>query len=259
LEVALTVNDPVLWADPRVEELEAELAELGHLLSAVEAELLQARARLDAFTRIHDRLLGPLYAELDEIEAQIAQRVAVDSARADDVRAAETARERARQSAMAAQDMADDPVEPAPVPPPPADALRALYRSLVKRCHPDLGGDDAQRLRRNEFMALVNDAYARNDVPALHRLATEWDHLETLTDPTTTTTADRMARLLAAVASARHRLSAARSELVGVTSSRLGRLLFSSEDPRTALDTLVAHVRDRVERRRRQLAQLRGA
>jgi hypothetical protein len=101
--VAMTEADPVLWSDPQVGLLEAELAELGQQLGAVEAELLQARTRLEAFTRIHDRLLGPLYAELDEIEAEIAMLVAEDTTLADALRAAEAARERARRSAAAAR------------------------------------------------------------------------------------------------------------------------------------------------------------
>jgi hypothetical protein len=250
-------TDPVVWADPRLGPLEAELAELGQRLSAVEAELLQARTRLEAFTRIHDRLLGPWYAELDEIEAQIAELVAHDSSLAGDVRDAEAARERARQSAAAAQEMADDPSEPPEVPPPPADPVRALYRALAKRCHPDLAGDEAERRRRNDFMVRINDAYARGDVEALHRLAADWSHVETVTDLARIRPADRLAQLRAAIASARDRLSTARAELAAVTGSRLGRLLFGGDDPRAALDRLVEQVRSRIERRRRYLAQLR--
>jgi hypothetical protein len=64
--------DPVPWVDPEFARLEAELAALGDHLAQAEAELVEARARLEAFTHVRDRLLLPLYAELAEIEAQIA-------------------------------------------------------------------------------------------------------------------------------------------------------------------------------------------
>ena len=52
------------------------------------------------------------------------------------------------------------PVNVAALPwPRPSDGIRALYRALIKLCHPDLAVSDADRLRREEFTARVNAAY----------------------------------------------------------------------------------------------------
>lgn len=77
-------------------------------LATAEADLAVTRARLEAFTRQHDRMLAPLYAELDEVEAQIAERAARACGRPEDLEDAEAARERARESADAARAMAGE-------------------------------------------------------------------------------------------------------------------------------------------------------
>jgi len=51
----------------------------------------------------------------------------------------------------------------------PAD-VRRLYRDLARRSHPDLATDDADRLRRQERMLAINEAWARRDVAALRDL-----------------------------------------------------------------------------------------
>ena len=48
----------------------------------------------------------------------------------------------------------------------PVDARR-LYRDLARRSHPDLAVDDTDRLRRQERMLAINEAWARRDVAAL--------------------------------------------------------------------------------------------
>jgi len=50
-----------------------------------------------------------------------------------------------------------------------------MYRKLARRCHPDLADDEADRQRREVFMARVNDAYTRGDIGLLAQLSREWD------------------------------------------------------------------------------------
>ena len=51
-----------------------------------------------------------------------------------------------------------------PVRPPqrvrPSEEARKLYRDLARKAHPDLAQDEAERARRDEFIARVNAAYA---------------------------------------------------------------------------------------------------
>jgi hypothetical protein len=240
------------WADPDIRRLEEELAALGEELARAETELAEARGLLAAFTRAHDRLMAPLYAELDEIEARIAEFCAADSGRPEDLRDAQSARARARESAAAAGAAAQQP----PAPPPPPEA-RPMYRTLAKRCHPDLAVDEADRKRREDFMARVNEAYARGDIGLLNRLAAEWDAPE----EAASSGPDRLARLRAAVEAARTGLARVRAELAGLRQTKLGRLLFGAYqgDLQAALkrlDGLADEVRATIAERRQVLTDL---
>jgi len=56
-----------------------------------------------------------------------------------------------------------------------AAVIRALYRTLAKRLHPDLSNSEEDRIRRHELMVAVNGAHERGDVHAL-----EWVDIITL-------------------------------------------------------------------------------
>lgn len=45
--------------------------------------------------------------------------------------------------------------------------LRTLYLSLARLCHPDLAGDDDERVRRQELMLRINDAWHAQSLEAL--------------------------------------------------------------------------------------------
>ncbi len=253
----VTTGETVRWIDPEEARLEAELVALTEELAAAEAELAVTRARLEDFAGRHDRMLAPLYAELDEVEARLAELAARISGRPEDLRDAEAARERARESAGAARAMAGEDGHhgesgTTSMPVPSADARR-IYRDLAKRCHPDLGTDDADRARRARFMARVNEAYARGDIAGLRRLADEWAG----EIPAPAGSEERLAWLRGAVASVRRRLADVRGELRRLTGTGLGPLLFAEPDPDAALRRLAERVRAKIEQRRAELEALR--
>ncbi|MFE3458684.1 hypothetical protein ACFXKD_14180 [Nocardiopsis aegyptia] len=168
------IGATVLWEDPERERLMAELVALAAELADLRVELADARARLEAFTRFHDRIMAPLFAELDGVEADIAALRARHDDGPETRREAEEARRRARESAWAA-DAARADAEGAERPRPPVGTeARRLFRDLIRRCHPDLAEDDADRARREEFTRRVNDAYARGDTALLAELGREW-------------------------------------------------------------------------------------
>lgn len=53
--------------------------------------------------------------------------------------------------------------------------LRALYREVAKRVHPDLATDEADRQKREHLMAEANGAYQRGDAEALRRISEEYE------------------------------------------------------------------------------------
>lgn len=251
----MKAGETVRWIDPEETRLQALLTALADELAAAEAELAVTRARLEAFTRQHDRMLAPLYAELDGVVAQMADLTARRSGRPEDLQDAAAAHARARESAAAAQAVAGEDdrsdVRDA-VPPTPSAQARRMYRELAKRCHPDLGTDDLDRLRRAEFMARVNEAYARGDVALLERLAEEWAAGAAAPEGR-----DRVEWWRKAVTSVRRRLAEVSAELDRLTSTGLGVLLFTEQDPDAALRALAERVRTQVKQRRAELAALR--
>ena len=66
-------------------------------------------------------------------------------------------------------------------------AVRTLYRDLVKALHPDLEPDEAEKLRKTELMKQVTTAYKANELLTLLRLQLELQridqsHLENLAE-----------------------------------------------------------------------------
>ncbi|GAA2068063.1 hypothetical protein GCM10009839_94400 [Catenulispora yoronensis] len=161
--------------DPETMDLERELAGLADELSQAEAELAEVRNLLSVFGRAHARMFAPLLAELDEIEARIAEFHADRSGRDDDRRDAEAARERAQESARQADEEKVRATRAEPPRPTPTGEAKRMYRKLARGCHPDLSADEGDRQRREVFMARVNDAYSRGDIGRLALLAREWE------------------------------------------------------------------------------------
>ncbi|MDD2366936.1 MAG: hypothetical protein PHN84_12295 [Desulfuromonadaceae bacterium] len=54
-------------------------------------------------------------------------------------------------------------------------SLKSLYRGVAKAVHPDLAADDVERLRRQELMALANEAYQSGNRQVLIDLLSEWE------------------------------------------------------------------------------------
>lgn len=54
-------------------------------------------------------------------------------------------------------------------------SLKSLYRGVAKAVHPDLAVDEAECLRRQELMALANEAYQTGNRQVLIDLLSEWE------------------------------------------------------------------------------------
>ncbi|MET9376122.1 hypothetical protein ABZX98_18515 [Streptomyces sp. NPDC002992] len=148
------------------------------------------RVEVDNFSRLHHQKLGPMYARLDELDAQIAEARAARTGDPEDLRRAEEARaivmpmpgveelfhdwiDSDGLSPEAAAMLTERPVQP-PKRVRPGEEARKLYRELVRQAHPDLARDEDERKRRDAFITRVNAAYARGDVALLRELSAEW-------------------------------------------------------------------------------------
>ncbi|MEN8649698.1 J domain-containing protein [Streptomyces sp. 21So2-11] len=148
------------------------------------------RVEVENFSRLHHEKLGPMYARLDELDAQLAEARAGLSGDPEDLRKADELR--ALVMPMPGVEelfhdwMDSDGLSPEAsamltgqaVQPPkrvrPSEEARKLYRELARKAHPDLAQDEPERERRDEFITRVNAAYGRGDVAQLKQLAAEW-------------------------------------------------------------------------------------
>jgi chromosome segregation ATPase len=158
--------------DAELSRKREELAELQARLAELELQLFTLRLELSEFEALYHAKVGPLYAELDEVEALIAERLARD--RPLDPNAAESAssaRKRADESRQAAAEAS----RTLPLPVARSQALKDLYRAAAKQLHPDLSRDDRDRATRERLMTEANLAYAEGDEARLRAILEEYE------------------------------------------------------------------------------------
>jgi hypothetical protein len=157
--------------DTELSRKQSELAELQSRLADLELQLLTLRLELGEFEKLYYSKVGPLYAELDEVDAQIAEenarRQPLDSKATE---AANNARTRADESRRAV-----DAVLSLPAPVTRSQALKDLFRAAAKRLHPDLSRDEADRTIRERLMTEANLAYEKGDEARLREILEEYD------------------------------------------------------------------------------------
>ena len=161
---------------PEARELEkkrAELATLEARLAERELDLATLQAELHSFEGTYLRTVGSRLAELDQIEAQIAEAGARNKPKDREVQQrASQARAQAEESARAVEaEQEAGKREPFM----PSENLKKLYREVAKRIHPDLATDESERKRRHELMTEANRAYAEGDAARLEAILRDWE------------------------------------------------------------------------------------
>ena len=220
-----------------------QLAGLRQTLADRELAAAELRALLAAFEGRYLRQVGILYADLDDLEARIAEReVALyqsDDAR---VRAAE-ARRQAEETRQAAFGAAATTPE---LDPPPT--LKALFREIAKRIHPDFASDPADQQYRTLLMARANQAYTRGDTDALERLLD--DFREASAPPDSEDPAAELTRLDRQMQHALRDIAALDSELESLPQTELAHLHRDAEaarrDGRDLLTELAVSIREKI-------------
>lgn len=147
------------------------LAGLQSQLADLELQLCNLRLELSEFESLYSAKVGAVYAELDELEALIAEAIA--QKKPNDPKAAEAAsaaRRQAGESRKAATDALDMPAQPKR-----SESLRELYKTAAKRLHPDLARDAADQRVRERLMTEANLAYAEGDEARLRAIVEEYD------------------------------------------------------------------------------------
>jgi hypothetical protein len=150
-----------LWRKPSAEELELartvqQLKTKRAQLFTEEQQLAALRANLQSFEQRYLREVGLLLRRLDEWERKLAE-LSVQQMSAEEIEAAAEELPPAPQHAHALKHMG-------------LAEVRALFRELAKRIHPDFAEDAGDSERRTHLMAQANAAFRRADHATLLRM-----------------------------------------------------------------------------------------
>lgn len=181
----------MLPEEQELNRLESEQAELEEQVTSAELALETSKTETAQFQHRYHQTVGRLYAELDELDAQIAR---VQAGLSPDDSAAQAHAQAAEQQAKASAEEAGL-IEAQPAPPPViTPELKLAFRQAAKLMHPDRATTEPERLRRTELMAQVNLAYERGDQKAIEKLIKEYGQ-----DPEAITGGDVASRIVKAI------------------------------------------------------------
>lgn len=159
----------------QITRLRAELARVQDELIEAEARLADRMAEINAFEFEFEARVGYLIDKLDALETEIRRY----TDRIETLRSKKIFGQPYVSVEQQYRRTWQTPPRTAPTPPPhpptPADEaeIKRLYRGLARRFHPDLAVDEADRARRTEKMAAINNAYAARSLTELVALAQE--------------------------------------------------------------------------------------
>ncbi|MFI0913433.1 J domain-containing protein [Streptomyces abikoensis] len=270
-ETEAEAGDEPRAEEPGTERLAQAVRSAEQALIEFEIAVETFRVEVENFSRLHHQRLGPMYARLDELDALIAEAVAARSGDAEDTRRAREARalvqpmpgvddllggwiDDSGMSPEATAMLTEQRVRP-PARVRPGDAARRAYRELVRKAHPDLAPDEADRPRREAFMVRVNAAYADGDEALLQELAEEWAAGPVPAQRRVSRGEELYARL-EWLAQRKDMLSAVAAELEG---SAIGAMLrMAPEDPDGLLVEIADGLLAQIAEREAHLASLTG-
>jgi hypothetical protein len=250
--------------NPQLNPEEQELARKREEQAAIESELAERelrsanlRAELGAFERQYLHHVGSRYAELDELKAAVAERLAQDQPANE--RAQQAARE-ARARAAETQSTAGEKSEATPRAFESSSEMKRLYREVAKRVHPDLTSDRADRAKRQQLMAEANEAYERGDETRLRKIFTEYEWSAEAVQGEGP--GAELIRVIRRISQARGRLAEIEAELQELLRSDLYQLKVRLDEAqshgRDVLTEMVQKVEDQIAQAKRRLGNPQG-
>jgi hypothetical protein len=166
---AIALVDEELQLRGQVEAVTREIAEL-------ELELATAQGEIAEFSLRYHQAIGARIAELDALQAELAQRIAAKAPHDKHAKEeAETAKARAEESReeearyrKAAQEAGTRFA--------PSGDLKKLFRQVAQKIHPDRARDEEDRAWRTKLMAEANRAYRNGDTAVLREVLAAWQN-----------------------------------------------------------------------------------
>lgn len=211
-------------------------------LADAEEEIADLHAELERFEARYTMDVGRLYAEQDEIDAQIAEEelklVPDDEEIKKKVEELRRLAEESAARAKAAEEKEAEKWEPT------AEARKA-YHELARSIHPDLVLDADEKERRHALMAELNRAYSTGDQERLKRLA---DDLRVSPEAVTGgTVGDALVRAIRQIAQIRKRLIEIEDEKHQAAASELYTLNAKAAEESAAGRDMLKHMAERAK------------
>ncbi|HVF46042.1 MAG TPA: hypothetical protein VNA17_00600 [Pyrinomonadaceae bacterium] len=226
-------------------------------LARRELEMADLRGDLRQFEARYTMGVGRLYADLDEIEAQIAEeeyKLVPDDEQIK--KKAEELRRFAEESARRALEAADA----ASAKCLPTPEAKKAFHSLARAFHPDLALDSTEKQRRHVLMTRLNDAYSAGDQRALDKLAADFKHSpdQIVGD----SIPDQLVRAIRKVAQVRGRLKALANERSATEHSELftlrEKMRAEAAEGRDMIEQMAARTNVAIKKSERRLNNLRA-
>jgi len=243
---------------PEEQELnrkQSVLPELEEELIQRELDLATLQAELNTFEASYFQTVGVRLAELDEVEAKIAEVEARLEPQDNNIKEqAAQARAQAQKSAEATGIIKESRGEKFK----PSESLKKFYREVAKCIHPDLAVDENDRLRRQELMVEANGAYEKGDETKLRAILAEWESSpESIKGEGT---AVELVRVIRKIAQVEKRLRAIEAEVEQLENSDLFKLKTRAEkaedEGRDLLDELASRVEEDIVLAKKRLGEL---
>ncbi|MGD0586329.1 MAG: hypothetical protein ABSA86_11240 [Oryzomonas sp.] len=158
---------------PEEVELERKQRELKRYqveLNDWERMFSSLKAEIRTFEQLYEDTLGGRITALEELEWQLNGILGTEKT---PPRQEPSSDEQAFSHFHYTTDLLDEEDE---APPDTSSmSLKSLYRGVAKAVHPDLASDEADRLRRQELMAIANHAYDSGNRKSLEELFRDWE------------------------------------------------------------------------------------
>ena len=245
---------------PEEIELNKKLAVLDRLkdrLADREEAMTDLRAELSQFEVQYTMQVGRLYADLDEIEAQIAEEEFKLVPDDEEIKKkAEELRRRAEESAARANEAA----ELALLKHQPTREAKKAYHNLARTIHPDLALDPLEKEKRHGLMAQLNEAYSSGDQSRLNKLVEDFRNSPDLVKGDSI--GDELVRAIRQIAQVKLRLNHLRDELSEAEASELytlrEKMLAEMAEGRDMIKQMSARTEVQIKKSARRLENLRN-
>ncbi len=234
------------------------LERLKDRLADREEEMADLRSELERFEAQYTMEVGRLYADFDEVEAQIAEEEAKLVPDDQEIRKkAEELRRRAEESAARAN---DENLEAISFRLNPTAEAKKAYHDLAREIHPDLALDADEKERRHILMAQLNEAYSAGNQLILDRMA---DDFRTSPDQVKgDSVGDDLIRAIRQISQVKHRFIELRREKHTAETSELFGLYQQGQaefaEGRNMLKQMAERTKTHIKKSERRLVNLRN-